>query len=139
MKEKLIRFMQGRYGSDEFSRFLLGAMIVLWLLSIIFQRAGEHLFVLYMLSVVFNYLALAIIVYCWFRMFSKNIPKRYAENQAYLRYKNIFLRNMKVRKTDRDHKIFTCPNCSQKIRVPRKKGKIAIRCPKCGTEFIKRT
>ena len=75
MKERFMRFMQGRYGSDEFSRFLLGAMVVIWLLSLVFQRLGTHAFALYMLSVVFNYIALAIIIYCWFRMFSRNIQK----------------------------------------------------------------
>ncbi len=139
MKERFMRFMQGRYGSDEFSRFLLGAMVVIWLLSLVFQRLGTHAFALYMLSVVFNYIALAIIIYCWFRMFSRNIQKRYRENQVYLRYKNNVLKKMKRTRTDKAHKIFSCPNCSQKIRVPRNKGKIAIRCPKCGTEFVKRT
>ncbi len=33
--------------------------------------------------------------------------------------------------------IYPCPNCKQEIRVPGNRGKIAIRCPKCGTEFIK--
>mgnify|MGYP001122250664 CR=1 FL=1 len=32
-----------------------------------------------------------------------------------------------------------CPGCGQKIRVPRGRGKIAIRCPKCNREFIRRS
>ena len=32
-----------------------------------------------------------------------------------------------------------CPNCGQKIRVPRHKGKICIKCPKCRIEFVKKT
>ena len=34
---------------------------------------------------------------------------------------------------------FECPNCSQTLRVPRGKGKIRIHCPKCGTDFVKKT
>ncbi|MDT8717229.1 hypothetical protein IAI10_11225 [Clostridium sp. 19966] len=33
------------------------------------------------------------------------------------------------------YKIFTCPSCSQKLRVPRGRGNIVIRCKRCGIEF----
>ena len=37
------------------------------------------------------------------------------------------------------YRIFYCPTCKQKIRAPKGKGKIQITCPKCKTEFIRRT
>src|SRR5574344_1513962 len=86
-------------------------------------------------------LAVLLIGYMYFRVFSKNIRKRYEENNKFLQIKgNIFWvfknfkRDMTIRKT---HHIYKCPNCSQKIKIPKGKGKVAIRCPKCYTEFIK--
>ena len=131
MKEKLIRFMQGRYGVDPFTRFLMGVALACMILSF-FTR-----------SMVWSFIILLLLVYCYFRMFSKNVSKRYAENQKYLQMTSgirkkwaAFQRDMKDRKT---HPIYKCPGCKQKIRVPRGKGKIAIRCPKCQTEFIKKS
>ena len=129
MREKLIRFMQGRYGADAFSKFILGLAFVCIVLS------------MFVFGGLFSLLSTALIIYCYFRMFSKNIPKRYQENMIYLKYQNKLTSKfnkiksgMKQRKT---HHIYHCPTCKQKIRVPRGRGKIAIRCPKCCTEFIK--
>ncbi|MDO4798818.1 MAG: hypothetical protein Q4A01_12455, partial [Coriobacteriales bacterium] len=33
------------------------------------------------------------------------------------------------------YKHLTCPECGQRVRVPRKKGKIRITCPKCHAKF----
>lgn len=131
MKEKLIRFMQGRYGADAFSKFLLTVSMILLLLSIFLPRSPLYL------------LGLLLMIYCYFRMFSKNIPKRYQENMAYLKYRNKLtgrlgkLKNETVQR--KTHHIYRCPNCRQKIRIPRGRGRIAIRCPKCNTEFIKKS
>lgn len=89
------------------------------------------------------FIAVAGVIYTYYRAFSRNISKRHSENQAYLklRYKvtgklNITRLRIKDSKT---HKIFKCPSCSQKIRVPKGKGKIVIKCPKCRIEFTKKT
>ena len=34
---------------------------------------------------------------------------------------------------------FSCPHCRQQVRVPKGRGKISITCPKCGTQFIKKS
>lgn len=130
MKEKLYRFMQGRYGSDQLNRFLMILVIICFVLSLF----GVSIFYV---------LGIALFVYAYFRMLSKNIYKRRAENSVYLRYEYkvrqkaaAFKRNMIQRKT---HHIYKCPSCRQKIRIPRGKGKIEIRCPKCGQTFIKKS
>ena len=78
MKEKLQRFMWGRYGIDRLNRFLL---------------AGAFLFmILSMTGVGFFYaVATVVMVYAYFRIFSRNIDKRASENQWYLK------QEMKVR------------------------------------------
>ena len=34
---------------------------------------------------------------------------------------------------------YRCPQCRQKLRVPRGRGRIQISCPRCGTQFIKKS
>jgi DNA-directed RNA polymerase subunit RPC12/RpoP len=131
MNEKLYRFMNGRYGLDQFSKFLVFTGIIIVLIS---NFIG---------GIFLNTIGLAAFVYAYFRMFSRNHPKRYRENQKYLSYlnkfKNFFKKqnnHMNQRKT---HHIYSCPNCKQKIRIPKGKGKIEIACPKCHTRFVKRS
>ena len=66
-----------------------------------------------------------------FRMYSRNIEARRRENAAFLRFFS--------RLTDKQYRYFRCPGCRQVVRVPRGKGKINIRCPKCSRQFIKKT
>ncbi len=130
MKEKLYRFMMGRYGSDQFNRFLMLLGLVFFVISV-FGVRGFYLG------------GLACLIYAYFRMLSRNTYKRSLENNRYLQYESKvkrylsgWRRNLEQRKT---HHIYKCPSCRQKIRIPRGKGKIEIRCPKCGQTFIKKS
>ncbi len=122
---KLAEFMRGRYGIDALGRFILYCSIALLLIGMIIRP----LHFLY-------YVAVVLVFYGYYRMFSRNVTKRYNENQKFLSIVNTQKARFAQRKT---HKIFKCPNCSQKIRVPKGKGKICIKCPKCRIEFIKKT
>lgn len=132
MKQKLIRFMIGRYGSDQFSKFLLAIAVILMVISMFFSNQG----VLYPLSLI-------ILAYTYFRMFSRNIPKRYAENQKYMKYHNHAIQYLnkekKIMAQRKDFHIYKCPNCKQKIRVPKGRGKIEISCKKCQHTFVKKS
>ena len=132
MKEKLIRFMQGRYGVDQLSKFILILGLVAVVVSAVFDDA---------LSLSMYILGWLLVIYCYFRVFSRNIPKRYAENQAYLaktyKIRTFFGKQKNIWQQRKTHHIYTCPSCKQKIRIPKGKGKIEVRCPKCGTTFIK--
>lgn len=130
MREKLMRFMMGRYGNDRLNQFLMIAALVFMVLSMF----GPNLFYI---------LAFGIMIYAYFRMFSRNIAKRSRENQWYLvremKVRGFFQKKKRELKQLKEYHIYKCPGCGQKIRVPRGKGKIAVRCRKCGTEFIKKS
>ena len=50
------------------------------------------------------------------------------------------MNNMKKRWAQRGtYRFFKCPQCRQTVRVPKGRGKICITCPKCKTEFIKKS
>lgn len=131
MRRRLEQFMLGRYGTDDFSKFLLALCLVLLVLNM-FTRAQ----LLYLL-------ALVLLVYCYFRMFSRNISARAAENQRYLDGTANMRRTLRGWKNrvvqSKDYHVYKCPSCGQKIRIPRGKGRICITCPKCRTEFEKRS
>ncbi len=130
MKDRLRQFMIGRYGVDQFNRFLL----ILSLAAMIISRflGGGILY----LS------ALLILLYAYYRMLSRNNGKRYRENTVYLNIKNhffgFFLKGKNTINQRRHYHIYKCPGCGQKIRIPKGKGRISISCPKCRTEFIKK-
>lgn len=128
---KIQQFMVGRYGADELSKFT-STMIMVCLVCSIFTKES-----------LFYWLGIFLIGYSYFRMFSKNIQARYAENQKFLniRYKviakwNLTKKHMAESKT---HRFFKCPQCKQKVRVPKGRGKICITCPKCKMEFVKKS
>ncbi len=129
MKEKIQRFMIGRYGVDDFSKFLLGFSIITLAISML---TGSSFI---------NLIAIALVAYTYFRILSKDFSKRYAENYKFLNLKNRALnitRKNKMKFDQRaDFKFFRCPKCNQEVRVPKGKGSITITCPKCKAKFDK--
>lgn len=128
--EKLQRFMYGRYGGDSFSIFLL---IFGFVVSIVSSFIWPYLAIL-------SYL---LYFYVIFRAFSRNIPARKKEYYAFMRVCNpvhSWCSFQKRRFNDRkEYKYFRCPNCKQRLRAPKKKGKIMVTCQKCHKEFSTRT
>lgn len=130
-RQWMTRMMYGRYGVDQLGKMLSYVSLAVLLIATLFRWRFIYI------------IALAGIIYFYFRTFSKNHSARATENQAYMNFKykvvikfNNFKKGFADRKT---HRIFKCPNCSQKIRVPKGKGKICIKCPKCRMEFIKKS
>lgn len=129
MKEKFIRFMYGRYGMDSLGKFT----IIAGLAAMILGGFSN--------SLILSLVSWACIIYTYFRMFSRNVYKRSTENQWYLnktyKLRTAFYKQKNLMAQRKTHHIYKCPACRQKIRIPRGKGRIEIRCPKCSATFIK--
>ena len=124
------KLMYGRYGSDQLSFFLLITYVVLILLS-----GLPHMGLL-------SWVALAVLLWDLFRMFSRRIDRSRAENARFLHMVGPAVRWVKMRHTihrDKEHRYFRCPNCGQYLRVPRGKGKITVSCRNCGASFEERS
>ncbi len=131
MRNFFQRLMFGRYGADALNNAMLVLCLVLMILSRVL-RAGW-----------LDLLSIAVLVICYLRVFSRNINARYQENQKFLaavQPVRKWFGGMKQRFRDRKtHRYFTCPSCGMTLRVPKGKGIINISCPKCRTQFIKKT
>ncbi len=139
MRDAMARFMYGRNGVDQLNIAMLWVSIGADLLATILMRQQNGLayvgLVLYYGSVVLWVLVL-------FRMFSRNLYKRQAENQKWLQARSRrrgAASAAKARRADTEHKYFTCKRCKTICRVPVGKGKVIITCPKCGAEIHGKT
>ena len=135
MKEKFIRFMQGRYGVDPFSKFLTTAALVLLILNLLLGMIWPG----NLLSTLLWCGAMGSMIWSYVRIFSKNHTARYKEYNFYLRQKKKFDGWFKRVKQSKEYKFFRCPGCKQLIRVPRGRGKLRITCPKCRQVFEKKS
>ncbi|MCH5265564.1 MAG: hypothetical protein J1F02_06670 [Lachnospiraceae bacterium] len=132
----LRRFMYGRYGSDQLSMFLFVLYLIIFVLSTVFRNTAA--------SPVLMIIGYILVFLYFFRCLSRNIYKRQAENRKFLQVwnpvKNYFkFLRLRFRERNGVKKLYRCPKCHQTIRVPKGRGKIAITCPKCRFEFIKKT
>ena len=149
-KNWFFNFMSGRYGFDDLARsmgiwviVLLIASIVLSLLTGLFNgilgvtSVATVCYVLYQLC---NVAVFVLVIVMVFRMFSRKHDKRQAENARYLARKNGTGKpGQDLATKGKDHmnyKYLDCPFCGQKMRVPRGKGRIAVKCPQCGEKTI---
>ena len=131
LKNYLYRFLQGRYGNDQLNKFIYILLFACLLLNLFILKSS--------LITIATYLLLAILL---FRTYSRNIYKRRSEDTKFLNLTKPIRKRFTIlnkSRKDKTNKYFLCPNCSQIIRVPKEKGKIEIKCPKCQTKFTKST
>lgn len=126
-EKKVANWMQGRNGSDELSTCAVAIALVLVLINF------------FLSSLIISIVALVLIAYAWWRMLSKNLEDRENENGVFIEFLGPlrpWVRNpAKAIGEARAYKHFKCPECGQRVRVPRGKGKVRVRCPKCQHKF----
>lgn len=124
--DRFRRFMYGRYGADT----LFYALIVLYFILTILARIFSALFLL---------LAYTVFFFAVYRYFSTNLYKRREENRKFREIwqtcKNYFAY---LRDRFRDRKVCRyrkCKYCRAALRLPIKKGKHSVKCPRCAKSF----
>ena len=125
-RQRLQKFLSGRYGGDQLNNALMVLWLVLWVVSLFTGWA-----ILYSVSLVLVFVTL-------FRTMSRRIDRRRAENEKFLQLTRPLFkkaRSFRTRVKDKDHRYFRCPNCKQQMRVPRGKGRITVHCRACGHTF----
>lgn len=110
MREKLRRFMIGRYGTDGLNQFLSIASLVLLLIAIVSRVS------------LFTWLGVALLVFCYYRTFSRNISKRTEENYKFYTLKDRVgskFRSWKEQWANRKvYHYYRCPQCHQNCGCP---------------------
>ena len=144
-KQRMYRFMYGRYGADELYNFISVLVLVLlaleWILSFIIGGNPVGSAILFFI-ITFN---LFLLIWSVFRCFSKNIEKRRRENAAYFKARRALKRffsfntSKKSKRGPGDSMVYIyrdCTKCGNTLRLPYKAGKNAVRCPRCSHRFF---
>lgn len=131
LNDKMQSFMQGRYGIDELSKKMAVLSLICFALSLVTKLT------------LFLSFALVMMIWVYFRCFSKNISARRSELTTYYNVRQKFKNKIDLRKKmwhDRKtHRYFKCKNCKAVLRVPKGKGNIEITCNVCKHKMRKRT
>lgn len=120
--------MIGRYGQDELGKFILSLALILLIINLFVKTAA------------LSSAALVLIIYSYYRIFSRDVRARYAENKKFLTSLDPLRRKFFSSKNKYDnrkvYKYIKCPKCKFEMKVPKNKGKIRVTCKKCGEKFI---
>lgn len=131
LRNSLMRFMAGRYGTDKLNNVLFWTYMVLWVVQMFVPRGVVG----WVLSALGTMIAVVLI---W-RTLSRNIPRRQAENERFLRLWTplaAWFRRQGVRLRDiRRWRYRTCPYCSARLRLPIRRGRRTVTCSRCNSQF----
>lgn len=127
----MARFMAGRYGTDPLNRFLFWVYFALWLVGRLFRR--------FVIGQVLSYVMLALLAILLWRTLSRNIPRRAAENDRFLRWwyptKDWFAHQWTRLRDIRRYRYRRCPGCGARLRLPIKRGRRTVTCYRCRAQF----
>lgn len=132
------KMFRGRYGVDKLGNVLIISACVISLVNMFIRQD--------VVTAVLSGVSLALIGIAAYRMFSRDIARRQSELYKYLNFENRvrawFARlrgGARGKRSEfeerRRYKYLSCPQCMQRLRVPRGKGRIRVTCTKCGNRF----
>ena len=145
LKEKLYRFIYGRYGIDALYNFCNIVIIASLVISLFLSFILKNEVALAIANLCILLLEIFLVVWNMSRMFSKNIYKRRKENEVYLKIASAFKRfftfntskKSKSGNIDNYQFIFRdCTKCNATLRLPRKEGRNSVKCPRCSHRFF---
>ncbi len=131
IKNKLYRFMYGRYGmygTDTLNKVLLWIYFVWIIVCSVAELFVDSIW----FSLCYWLLTLFMVCYMFFRIFSKNVVARRRENERFCNFFKLRKNKFKDRKT---HVYRKCPKCRAILRLPKTKGKHFVVCPRCCERF----
>lgn len=142
IKQTLRSFMNGRNGADHLSMALLWTGLACYLLgSILSGVQGRPFWAL--LSMLLTLAGFAAYAYSLYRMFSRNLDKRRAENRRYVtfmeRQKKKRTQAMNRFKNRKVYKYFKCPGCKAWLRLKKGSGVVTVTCSRCHTSFTQKS
>ncbi len=123
---RLMYFMQGRYGMDSLSYFLVTSSVISSVANIFIR------------SHILQLTVAAFLVLATIRALSRNLEARRRENSFFLDKINFFRNKLEIyirRKNDKTHVYKKCPRCNAILRLPHRVGTHTTVCPKCSKEF----
>lgn len=125
--QKFEQWLYGRNGSDDVARLCANVALVLVVVDLF---TGTRWL---------SGIALCLIVYALYRAFSKDVAARARENEAFMSKlgpaRPWVASPVATIKDHRDYKYMKCPDCGQRCRVPRGKGKVRVTCRACHKKF----
>lgn len=128
---RLRAYMAGRNGIDQLNIAIFLAAIAL---NFVARFTGW---------LALSLLATILLVLAAFRILSRNLAKRRAENYRFVTLwtdsREHFSAWQLRRRQAKEYRFFTCPSCKNRLRVPRGKGRLQITCPRCGQRFDGKT
>ena len=128
---KLRQFFYGRYGIDSLYYLLFFSAVFLWLVRLFITDT--------IVAIILYIIELLLFGFAVFRVFSRNIYARRAENEKFLGFFRK-IRKFFVLQKDRikyfgKYRYRTCPHCKSTLRLPKNSGKHTVKCPKCSERF----
>ncbi len=127
LRYKFIQFMSGRNGIDPLGY----ATIVLYFVVSVINSIVN--------TIILTIIGFLITILIFYRFLSKDITNRRSENERFMplfnKVKSFTKQTVRRMKDFKTHRYRTCPGCKVTLKLPIKRGKHGVVCPRCKREF----